>query len=732
MSCTGGLSQNEVNGMSTQPLRTGHDIECGEAAPVPASVRRGPFRLGIHLGAATILLGMAVGAGPLTARATADTTDPGSRGPSAAAGASPGSSAPKRATRGPIPSGTAAQQNSVPNVSVGPMTPRPAAAKAAVSKTAVIHPAQPPTLPETPAALTVAPPEASATVLTGPAAPAPVALAAVPAAAPVAPAPAAAVPVAPAAAVLVPPVAVVVPAPRPADATALGSATVLPAAAADPISGAAAVVGLSTGPLGDVLQAAALQVLGVRQTRQAVTMPSGATGTIAAAAATPAPAAAVSAPVLPITVGWANSFTTFLSTTAAGSVTTNGHAWVADPTTHLYTTTTDLAAEWKTNYTQMKAGNGASLNDIQRLEGNAEAVFENTGLKNLTAAQQAVDRQDVQRQFDAMYAGMVGAGVDITQPLTQQQYLATETVMQTNPTLEELGMQGHGLNLTGIVRYGGYTTDFQNTVDAQTLYVGGGLNNGQNALTNFVDDNILSHMPFPSVINNGVPWQLNQALALEHTVADSVAALNVSMTRTYLSSDFLQPPQLGLQTGKQVFTNGQAIDFTLPAGTFVDLQGQEMTYTATLGLGIALPSWASFNTATGQFTGIPPSGTPSTRIYVTATNASGLKTAESFDVQFKQPAPVIVKQTPNQTAVAGKAFFLFLPANTFVDPLGQFMTYSATGPLGAALPSWLTFSPVIKLLSGTAPVGTNSTTVVVTATNFWGAKTSESFAIVVN
>ena len=44
------------------------------------------------------------------------------------------------------------------------------------------------------------------------------------------------------------------------------------------------------------------------------------------------------------------------------------------------------------------------------------------------------------------------------------------------------------------------------------------------------------------------------------------------------------------------------------------------------------------------------------------------------------------------------------------------MTYSATGPSGAALPSWLTFSPVIKLLSGTAPVGTNSTTVVVTAT----------------
>ena len=34
--------------------------------------------------------------------------------------------------------------------------------------------------------------------------------------------------------------------------------------------------------------------------------------------------------------------------TAAGSVTVNGHTWVADPKTHLYTTTADLAQEWQT------------------------------------------------------------------------------------------------------------------------------------------------------------------------------------------------------------------------------------------------------------------------------------------------------------------------------------------------------------------------------------------------
>jgi hypothetical protein len=363
-------------------------------------------------------------------------------------------------------------------------------------------------------------------------------------------------------------------------------------------------------------------------------MPSGVTGTVAAAAATPAPAATTTTVVLPITLGSAGSFTTILGTTAAGSVTTNGHTWVADPTTHLYTTTADLAAEWKADYATMKAGSGASLNDIQRLEGNAEAVFENTGLKNLTAGQLLTDRQDVQRQFDAMYAAMVGAGVDLTGPLTQPQYLATANILQGNATLEELGMQGHGLNNSGITRYAGYTTDFQNTVDGQTLYIGGGLNNGRKAITDFFDDNVLSHLPFPTAIINGVLYQLNQNGARENTVPDALAALNTGMSRTYLSSDFLQPPQLAAKTTQQVFTNGQALTFTLPANTFIDPLGESMTYTATLPGGAALPSWLAFDAATGQISGEAPVGTKSVKIVLTATNSSGVKTAESFAIAF--------------------------------------------------------------------------------------------------
>ena len=62
----------------------------------------------------------------------------------------------------------------------------------------------------------------------------------------------------------------------------------------------------------------------------------------------------------------------------SSALTPMAHNWSAD-SSGLYQTSTNLALEWQGYYQQMLAGQGASLTDIQRLEGNAEAVFENTG-----------------------------------------------------------------------------------------------------------------------------------------------------------------------------------------------------------------------------------------------------------------------------------------------------------------------------------------------------------------
>ena len=239
------------------------------------------------------------------------------------------------------------------------------------------------------------------------------------------------------------------------------------------------------------------------------------------------------------------SFTTIFGATVSGSIfstdaaTPTLHNWTAD-STGLYQTSTDLGAEWKNDYQQMLAGHGAGLTDIQRLEGNAEAVFENTALKSLSAADLTRDREDVQREFDAMAAAMKIAGVDGSKPLTQQGYLLIDQTIQGSATLDELFMQGHGLNNSGFTRYAGYTNDFQHNVDKVTRYVGGGLlDQGENALTAFFDDVTLSHIGFSVVWQNGQLTQLNQNGATEDPLLNSIVGFNDAMYyRVYTAADF--------------------------------------------------------------------------------------------------------------------------------------------------------------------------------------------------
>jgi hypothetical protein len=224
------------------------------------------------------------------------------------------------------------------------------------------------------------------------------------------------------------------------------------------------------------------------------------------------------------------------------TITVNGHVWTADAS-GLFHTNTDLAAEWKGYYRTMLGGHAGDLTPIERLEGNAEAVFEYTRLRTLSAAEQKRDREDVQRSLDAMAGAMqadqVQYGIDPTKALTTKTYLTLEKTLQSDATLLELAMQGHGLNNPPAARYQGYTNDLQNNVDGCTRYVGGGLNNGRNALADFFDDNVITHVAFPVVWKDGRLVQLNQDGDRENRLSQAVTALDVSMYyRVYISQDF--------------------------------------------------------------------------------------------------------------------------------------------------------------------------------------------------
>ena len=77
-----------------------------------------------------------------------------------------------------------------------------------------------------------------------------------------------------------------------------------------------------------------------------------------------------------------------------------------------------------------------------------------------------------------------------------------------------------------------------------------------------------------------------------------------------------------------------------------------------------------------------PNNADGSSIVVSATNASGLTTSETFAVQTPAPSPpMVTNQTGTQCCGAGEVNFT-LAADTFTDPSGGTLAYAATLPDG--------------------------------------------------
>ncbi len=95
----------------------------------------------------------------------------------------------------------------------------------------------------------------------------------------------------------------------------------------------------------------------------------------------------------------------------------------------------------------------------------------------------------------------------------------------------------------------------------------------------------------------------------------------------------------------------------------------------------SLPDWLTFDPATGEFSGTPDSGDVGTfEVEVTATDPEGLSTTDTFTVTVDEPnvAPVVDNVIPDQTAAADLPFDFTIPADTFSDPNGDDLTFSAS------------------------------------------------------
>ncbi|MBJ9420121.1 putative Ig domain-containing protein [Acinetobacter oleivorans] len=146
----------------------------------------------------------------------------------------------------------------------------------------------------------------------------------------------------------------------------------------------------------------------------------------------------------------------------------------------------------------------------------------------------------------------------------------------------------------------------------------------------------------------------------------------------------------------------------------------------------AIPSWLNFDAATQTLSGKPPTNvTGNLSFFYWGTDMYGYGTATSFNLKVSLPnqAPTLLNAIADQIVTDAKAFSYTIPTTTFKDPDGDTLTYSATLEDGSPLPSWLSFNPTTRVLSGTSPDNTVPLNIKITVKDIANQSVSDVFKL---
>jgi Ca2+-binding RTX toxin-like protein len=230
---------------------------------------------------------------------------------------------------------------------------------------------------------------------------------------------------------------------------------------------------------------------------------------------------------------------------------------------------------------------------------------------------------------------------------------------------------------------------------------------------------------------------------LEITVnATDLGGLSATDTFALTIQNVNDAPTVAAPLADQSALEDAAFTFTVPGSTFADVDhvhGDTFTYSATLAGGAALPTWLSFDSLTCTFSGTPLNGDVGTLdLTVTATDQGNLSASIGFSlaIQNVNDAPTVAVPIADQTAAEDSAFTVTIPSTTFADEdviHGDVLTYSATLANGSPLPTWLSFNPTARTLSGTSGAGDAGTVqIAVRATDSGTLSATDTFALVIS
>ncbi len=209
---------------------------------------------------------------------------------------------------------------------------------------------------------------------------------------------------------------------------------------------------------------------------------------------------------------------------------------------------------------------------------------------------------------------------------------------------------------------------------------------------------------------------------------DYVDVLNVATPLT--AADF-QFNAVGIDD--QSIEESRAGRVTVPANVFHGADCDDITLSASMADGAALPTWLTFDATRAVFTGTPPSGSVgSLAIRVTA-NDGQKSVSETFNLQITgYNGPVVATPLSDQSSSEDTAISFTIPANAFTNNDGDALTYTATLADGSVLPAWLAFDGTSRTFSGTPPQDFNGVLDLMVTASDGTANVSDTFTLTIN
>ncbi|SMD34644.1 Por secretion system C-terminal sorting domain-containing protein [Reichenbachiella faecimaris] len=224
----------------------------------------------------------------------------------------------------------------------------------------------------------------------------------------------------------------------------------------------------------------------------------------------------------------------------------------------------------------------------------------------------------------------------------------------------------------------------------------------------------------------------NHTDSFEFTLSD-LASTSETQTYNITVNPVNDAPTLANPIEDQEGQVDDPFSFELAENVFDDVDGDDLTLSATLADDSALPEWLSFDPETATFSGTPDEVTSYT-IKVLADDGEATVSDEFIlTIGEGNHVPTVANVISDQSTDQYEAFSFTIPANTFSDEDGDDLTLSASLADDSALPSWLSFASTTSTLSGTPVKGDNGEiSLKITATDEAENSVSTTFKLTVN